>query len=201
MCYQKLIIRVGLLLLFWGIISRSFATMTLSGPITASTVTVSGDVTASSVTISSLTVTNQLNAKGTTNGIKGLVLQTKFSSTTVQFDTTNSTLTAIPGVSVTLALENANDYVRISLSGVLRNDLDSTAHLSISRDSTDLGGSRALATAANYPGMVSVGILIVDSPGDTNSHTYQATISNSGRGPASFTLSSTGFFLIEEIGQ
>src|ERR1044071_352983 len=171
MCYQKLIIRVGLLLLFWGIISRSFATMTLSGPITASTVTVSGDVTASSVTISSLTVTNQLNAKGTTNGIKGLVLQTKFSSTTVQFDTTNSTLTAIPGVSVTLALENANDYVRISLSGVLRNDLDSTAHLSISRDSTDLGGSRALATAANYPGMVSVGILIVDSPGDTNSHT------------------------------
>ncbi len=201
MCHMKLIACASLLLLLGGIMSRSFATMSLTGPITASTVTVSGDVTVSSMTISTLTVTSQLNTMGTAEGIKGLVLQTKSSSTAVQFSTTNTTFTAVPGLSVSLALSSATNYVRISLSGALENfNLSSTSRLSISRDGADLGAG-SLATATSYPGLMSVGIVIVDLPGDTNSHIYEVIINNSGIGPARFPTGSTGFLLAEEISQ
>lgn len=191
----------GLFILFCVIMSKPAKGMTLSGPITASAVTVTGDVTMSSMTVSSTTITNLLNVEGTTSGVKGLVLQTIFSSTTVNSDTTSSTLTPIPGMSATITLLNANDYVRISVTGMLEEQDDGPmAYLSVERDSTDLGDG-SFAPAGYYPSITSVGVRITDSPGDTNPHTYQATFCTDGGGMASFTVSPVGYFLLEEIGQ
>src|SRR5262249_40916637 len=136
--------------------------MTVSGPITASSVTVSGPVTVSSMTASSMTVTSQFNIPGIAS-ITGLIIQTLISSSTASNTTTSTTLTPIPGMSVTLALSNPNNYVRISLSGVLKTlDLDSTvsANASIERDSTDLGQG-ALSTAHGSVDSACTGITII----------------------------------------
>src|SRR6185295_106411 len=116
--------------------------MTLNGSIAANAVTVTGEVTASSMTVSTMTISNLLNVNGKAR-IKGLVLQTVFSSTTVNSVTTSTSATTIPGMSATIALSNSNNYVRISLSGILEggSTISNSPHakLSIERDSTDLG--------------------------------------------------------------
>ncbi len=178
--------------------------MTFNGPITANDVTVTGNITISSMTISSITVSNLLNIQGETRNLGGLILQTKFSSTTVQFDTTNTSTTAITGMLATLSLLNSNNYVRISMSGTLGISVNMyIGSVSIFRDSILLG-TFAQTYSGNGSGScsTSVGITIVDSPGDTNQHTYQADIQTSNSAAvASFTTNPVGYFLVQEIGQ
>ena len=107
-------------------------------------------------------------------------------------------------MSSTLTLSNPNNYVRISLSGIFQAPFDGTtrsphAHLSIERDSTDLGQGEIITT--DNVNAIPVGITMTDSPGDTNSHTYRAMFDNGGGGTqtASFTASPLAYLLLEEI--
>src|SRR5258706_3137119 len=135
---------------FCVLLSKQGQCLTLSGPFAANALTVSGDVTVSSMTASSMTISNLLNIHGTTRGIKGLVLQTIFSSTTINSTTTSTAPVAIPGMSAAITLSNTNNYVRISLSGILESTFNGSnytpaAYLSIKRDSTDLGQGALVA--------------------------------------------------------
>jgi hypothetical protein len=195
---------IGVAILLSSIIvspKSAHCTMTVNGPISASTVTVTGSVTMSSVTASNMTVLNLLNMQGTINGV---VVQTVYSSTTVNSTTASSTLTPIPNMSAAIALSSANDYIRITLSGILEASFDGSnytpnVNVSIQRDSTDLGNG-ALATTDNLNG-IPVGISITDSPGDISLHTYSATFDVSGSTTVivSFTASPVGYLLLEEI--
>jgi len=177
--------------------------LTLSGTVVASTVTVTGDVSVSSMTVSSITASS-FNVHKT--HLKGTVLQTIYSSTTVASNTTSTTLVPIPNMSATIALSNPLNYVRISLSGMLQASFDGTnriphVNLSIERDSTDLGqGGLVMTSSING---TSTGLTIIDSPGDTSAHTYQATFDNGGGTTeiASFTASPVGYLLLEEVAQ
>lgn len=201
--YYQLIACPSLLLAC--LISSAHA-MTVSGPITASSVTVTGDVTMSSMTVSSITITNLLDVPGTYSGIPGRVLQMVFASTTVPTQLSGITsFTAVSAISQSITLSNANDYVRISLSGGLFSF--STSYITIYRDSTNLGDSSVgLASVRDAPnilgGVSGTGITITDFPGDTNAHTYQPYIRTSNTdGNASFPYNSTAYLFLEEISQ
>ena len=174
----------------------------LGGPITANSVSVSGNVTVSSMTASTMTVTNLLQVNRGISGIKGLVVQTKYSSTSSSSTTTSTTLTAIPQLSTTITLLNAEDYVRISLTGMLQTSYWLTpARVSIERDSTDLG-SGGFGIAYGQPSIVTAGITITDFPGDISPHTYSATYSiDASTAIATFTPSPISYLLVEEISQ
>lgn len=178
----------------------SASALTLSGPISADGVSISGGISVSSVTISTLTVSNQLSAASAQVNMKGLILQTVLSSTTVSRQTTSSTFTAVPGLAATVALSSPNNYFRISLSGTLQTEVSTTtARLSIERDTTNLS-SDGFVVAADYPGIVSAGIVITDSPGDTSSHTYRPIFCNdSGSANAIFTTFPAAYLIVEEV--
>ena len=174
---NKIILVQRFIFTFCLIISRPLAAMMLNGPITANGVIVTGNVTVSSITVSYVDNYKLDCRERNKQWWSCRILQTVFSSSTVSNGTASSTLTGIPGMSVSLTLMNANDYVRISLSGLFTavngSDLRPHAVLSIERDSTDLGQG-ALITTDNVVA-IPVGITIIDSPGDTMQHTYQAT--------------------------
>lgn len=175
--------------------------LSFSGSIIANSVSVTGSVTVSSMSVSSVTVQNNLTVTGMVLGLPGLTLKTLSSSTTSSWTTTSSTLTAIPGMSVTTALSNPANYLRISVSGILQTTNGNTVKLSIQRDSTDLGQG---ALAATYFAQgIPVGLTITDTPGDTSSHIYSATFcTNGAMGEiAQFTATPAGYFLVEEIAQ
>ena len=98
---------------FLACCASSVRGVTISGPITASAVTVSGDVTISSMTASSMTVTNEMSILGMLSGIPGRVLQMKISSSTVATSISTTTWTAVSSIAQSIALRNANDYVRV----------------------------------------------------------------------------------------
>jgi hypothetical protein len=201
-------VRFGVFLIFMSC-KASANGMTISGPIFASTVTVAGSVTVSSMTVSSLTVSNLLQISGTRLIRPGSPIQMQFSSSTLNTVTSSSTFQAVTGMNVSIALSNAANYIRISLTGTLATDaaITSNAYLTIMRDSTDLGNTSdnsglAIATDGMISGgslFVPAGITITDSPGDTNTHTYQVYIRAVGAQPAGFTTRSVGYLLLEEI--
>ncbi len=176
--------------------------MTVTGPITASSVTVSGDVSISSMTVSSLTVTNLLNVTGSYSGISGRVVQMKSTTTTTStlvILTTN--YMPVLGMAQSITLSDANNYVRISLSGTLA--VGTTGYLTIFRDSTNLGdpnsGLAATVGQTVFGETVSgSGITITDSPGDTNSHTYQPYI-RVDSDSALYPYETKGYLILEEI--
>ena len=190
--------------------------MTLSGPVTATGVNIAGDVTASSMTVSSITIANELNTSGAVLQIKGRVLQMQFSSTTVNTVVTATTWTAVSNLSHSITLKNANDYVRISLTGNLSNE-DAMgykpAYITIYRDSINLGDSNSGLLAATWisslpAGLASyaVGITLTDSPQDTSSHTYQPYILATSGGSAIFPNNGSptlvpAVLLLEEVAQ
>jgi hypothetical protein len=183
-------------------ISHPAICMTLSGPISANSVTVSGGVTISSVSISSLTINNLMDIQGTVNGV---VLQTIYSSSTENATTTSTSPFAINGMAGSIALSNPNNYVRISINGILEASFDGVnyfpkVNLSVERDTTDIGGGALVSTINITP--ITVATTILDSPGDTNTHTYQVTFdvdSASSGTVANFTPSPVGYLLLEEI--
>jgi hypothetical protein len=185
--------------------------MTVSGPITADSISVTGDVTMSNIMISSLTVTKSLQITGSTVGIPENVVQMISSNTIASFQTTTTSYAAIQ-ISSSIVLANASDYVRISLTGMLNvsNSNAGSAYLTIMRDTTDLGNTvdnsglaiatSNLSTSFDDTVYVPVGITIVDFPGDTSSHTYQAFIRTSTTTvTAEFTTGAVGYLLLEEI--
>lgn len=192
------------LLLIGSITLTGHCTMTVSSQIIASNVTVTGDVTMSSMTISSTTVSNLINASGTINGISHRILQVKFSSSTVATNVSTSTWTAVSNIAKAITLLNANDYLLISLTGSFCSS--QLPFLTIYRDSTNLGdsvggllvGTEASATVTGVEG---TGISIIDLPGDTNAHVYQAYIRSQGSDLTTFPCSTTGFLLLEELSQ
>jgi len=181
----------------------------ISGPIKASTASVTGSVRISSITVSSLTITNLLNVTGKTAGVGESIIQTKFSSTTVPSGTTSTSYQAVAGLRIPISLVNSNDYVRISLSGMLTTGSAGTgaAYLTIMRDDVDLGNTtdnsglavcESSFSAAAWS--VPVGINITDFPGDTSEHIYQVYIRTSSSSISiGFSSYSAGYFLIEEI--
>jgi hypothetical protein len=184
--------------------------MTVSGPITASSLIVTGSVTMSSVTVSSITVAD-LNVLGSATGL-GRIVQMQFSSTTVETDVSTTTFQPVPDMAKAITLSNAANYVRISLTGTVASASggSTSAYLTIMRDSTDLGNTvnntgLAAATTNSSSGVATLyeptGITIADSPGDTNSHTYQVYIRTSSTTgvPAAFTAAEVGYLLLEEI--
>jgi hypothetical protein len=207
------------LLLLVGLISSAQA-MTVSGPITASAVSVSGDVTISSMTVSTLTVSGQLNVGGAITPSFGRILQTTFTYTTVATTTSVSTPSwaDVQGMAPSITLSNANDLVRISVSGSLYDEITSTTtttdygFLTVYRDTTTnlgnqfegIASDNSLRNQSGITGFVAsspVGITIVDKPGDTRSHTYKVRITDNGAGFVSFPDESVGYILLEEIGQ
>jgi len=197
MRHRILFIQVIILLL---ICPNLKAALSVSGIVTTSSTIVNGDVALSSVTVATVTVTQTLSALGATIGMKGRTLQTIISSTTAQSNTTSTSLIGIPGMSATLTLADPANYLRISLMGLLEvSEPTAMANVSIARDSTDLGQG-GFITAYSYPGETSAGIRIVDFPGDTNSHTYQATFDVSvSTATASFTSNPVAYFIVEEV--
>ncbi len=196
---------------FVGIFPKTVCAIVLNGPIIASTVTVAGNVTVSSMTGSTLTVTT-IDVRGKTVGMPGRILQTQFSSSTITTTVTSTTFTAVSNISQSITLLNANDYIRISLSGNLtvlcdpNTSSSSMAHITIFRDSTNLGDTSLGLSASScrvFGQPVSpVGIRIKDSPGDTNAHTYQVYIrTDDSANPTSFPYIDPGYLLLEEIGQ
>jgi hypothetical protein len=208
---EKMITRFAL---FFFIVTMSFlflmtpgpslhGAMTVTGPVTASSVTVIGNVTISSVTVSSLTISNLLNVTGTYSGIPGRVVQMKSTSTatgTSVFGTTN--YMPVLGMAQSITLSNSNNYLRISLCGTL--SVGATGYLTIYRDSTNLGdpNSGLAATATPFvfpqPTLSGSGVTITDSPGDTNSHTYQPYIRIDADG-LEYPYDSKGYLILEEI--
>jgi hypothetical protein len=198
--------RLKMLLIIWSCSIPANA-ITIGGPVTASGVEVTGLVSSSSMTVSTLSVTSILQVNGATVGIPQYV-QLAFSSTTVTTSVSTATFTAVDGLSISLALLNPNDYIRISLTGVLSvNKSDDDAQLTIKRDSTDLGnpdgtGLAVAVTDLSPPAEIwrPVGVVITDFPGDTNVHTYQVFIGVSVGGVAAFPHSA-GYLMAEEVSQ
>jgi hypothetical protein len=162
--------------------------MTVTGPITANSVSVSGSVTFSSMTVSSLTVTNQFLVTGSTKGFTGSVVQMRFVTSIATFTVAGDIIYhAVPGLQKSITLENANNYVRISLSGIIfTNSADiCSCILTIKRsDGTtivDLGNTVTNTGLVDAEGggntlYVPIGITIVDSPGGVGPYSYQAYI-------------------------
>jgi hypothetical protein len=201
---------VGALAAYWLALPNSIYGMSVSGLITASSVTVSGDVSMSSVTVSTLSLTGSFNyVGGASLYLPGRVLQIHYSSnTTTGTDVDTTTWTAVSGSSVAITLINANDSVRISLSGSLRANWDGyPVYLTIYRGSTNLGDATSGVTGSYANNVVNgssssyIGLSMLDSPGDTVSHTYQVYIraTNVESGYATFPWSGAGFLILEEI--
>ena len=208
---QKKMPRLVLFWLSFGILPKTVSSMILSGPINASTVTVTGNVTVSSMTVSSMTI-GTFDVRGNTLGMPGSILQTKFSLSTQTTTVASTTFTAVSNIAQSITLSNNYNYVRISLSGNLRvlihpdSPLNTKAHITIFRDSTNLGdtslGLAALGFIPESQPISPVGIRIIDSPGDTNAHTYQVFIrTDESADSASFPYLGPGYLLLEEIGQ
>lgn len=192
---------LGCLFLMIILIKPSHAAMTVAGPISMSSVTVTGDISVSSMTINQLTVSNKLNSNG--NGLSGRIIQMKFSTAT-ESAFTASTFTAVPGLSQSITLSSATSFVRISLTGAINVApvLSNPAFLTIYRDgTTNLGDSNnGLASLRRgFSATSNTGIVIADSPGDTNAHTYQAFIRLGYIGTAVYPYETTGFLILEEI--
>lgn len=184
-------------------IPRHLKALTLNGQINASSVTVSGNVTVSSMTVDMLTITNLFNLNGK---MTGTVAQMKFSSSTISSTVTNTTFTAVSSIVQSITLLNANNYVRISLTGNLAAVSGSTqaAYITIYRDATNLGDSSlGLSTVkANSLDTVTipVGIQMADTPGDISIHTYQVFIRVApGGNGVTFPSDGTGYLLLEEV--
>jgi hypothetical protein len=206
------IIRTSIILIYCSLSSKpARGIMTLSGPVIASAVTVSGDVTVSSITVSTITISNLLSITGAKFDIPGRVVQIKFSSSTVldYSVVTSTTFTAVSSIVQSITPSNANNYIRICLSGNLSTDGSGTPiYITIYRDSTNLGEpslglSAAISSIVITDGLEkSVGIVIDDWPGDTNPHTYQAFIRSTVSGNAAiFSFDVPGYLLLEEISQ
>lgn len=190
-----------------------YCTMTVTGPITANEVSVTGEVTVDNITVSSMAVTNVLSFSGPYTSTAGLVLQMKFSSTTAITSTTNTAWIAVDGMAQTISLSNSLNHIRISLSGGLfiNGSHDSLGYVTIFRDGTNLGNATFGFTSAfglyfpfstpfNVPGTCSAGITIIDSPGDTNLHTYQAYIyTDDAMDYVAFPKYGAGYLILEEI--
>lgn len=205
---NRRIIGVSIFLLCCVVLLKPVQGITLSGPITASAVTVSGGVTVSSMTASSTTITNLLDIEGMMTGMSGRAVQMVFSSSTVTTTVSTTSWTAVSDIVQSITLLNANDYIRISLSGGLSTPNDTLpAYITVYRDSINLGdtnyGLAAAMSNSGYHDQVDcpVGIAIIDSPGDTNAHTYQAYIQASSSGEADFPYDSPGYLLLEEMSQ
>jgi len=192
------------------ICTSGMSVMNLSGPITANNVTVTGGVNVSSMTTSSLTVTNQFIVNSVYS-IPGTIIQSKIVLSTNTLTSATTTFYPVDGLSQSITLSHSNNKIRISLSGTMASfplvDITSFGYLTIFRDSTSLTSSDAFASALGHnssfvdnPGIGSAGIVIEDSPGDTQSHTYQAFISSPLLGDAvAFPYKSTGVLLLEEV--
>jgi hypothetical protein len=181
--------------------------LTISDHITASNTTVNGVVSLSSVTAESMTSMHLLKL-GSQAHMPGLVIQKAIFKSTETFSTTNTSFVGVSSMAISLALTSSGNYFRISLTGMLSSVYPRAGYLTIKRDSTDLGNtsdSSGLACARNsmFSSMElfsPVGIVMTDSPGDINSHTYQVYIrSSQSTGAAQFTSGSLGYLLVEEI--
>ncbi len=211
MNFYKQMLPLSCFVMFFLIIPKSCNGTTVGGAILSSSATVSGGINVSSMTVSSVSVNNLMNSQGITTGISGRVVQLKLSSTTVATSVSTTSFAAVANIQQSIALSNANNYVQISLSGNLSTVLNGAqpAYITIYRDSINLGdnnyGLSVVTTGVSIGPTLylrPVGIRMIDSPGDTNSHTYQAyirvgTIGNS----ADFPSYGTGVLILQEVSQ
>lgn len=209
-------ISTGFLFLLIAVVQFSHGAMTFAGPISASSVTVTGNVTVSSMTVSSMVVTELLDVKGSYPVVAGRILQVQYVSSTVTTTTTNTSWTAVSSLSRSITLSSATNHVCITLTGGLYMEgSDATnvhnGYVTVFRDSTNLGNATYGLTSAqgfyistthpyNLPGSSSAGISLIDSPGDTSPHTYQAYIYTSYAPDAvAFPKYGTGYLVLEEV--
>lgn len=198
----------ALTLLLLNISVEGFA-LSIAGPVSASNVVVSGSVTLSSATVSSMTITDSLRLSGTGPSVTKSVYQIRFASTTQTTTTTSTgTFQAINELKVTLALSNATNYFRISVTGVLSFAVgERESVLTVKRDSVDLGAADGTGLAMAKVDLLfafpeawrPVGIVISDSPGDTSNHTYQVFIRTNGGGTIGAFPHAVGYLILEEI--
>lgn len=201
---RKIIVSIALATF---LIPGSAKALMLRDSIVASSVSVSGNVTISSITISTLTVTHSISVSSGFPAFSGRVIQSTYASISSQVQATSTVAwTGISGLARTISLSNSANYVRISLSGCLIADNSSanSGFISIFRDSNNLGDANSglSKVAGRYSPLKSVGIKMIDYPGDTNPHTYQVYI-RTAEWPffSAFPWESIGYLLVEEIGQ
>jgi len=102
-----------------------------------------------------------------------------------------------------LRLLNANDFVRVSITGSFCGSV--LPFLTVFRDSKNLGDSvggllSGVPASATLIGVEGTGITTVDSPNDTDLHTYQVYL-RTFESLGTFPCYTPGFLLLEEISQ
>jgi hypothetical protein len=194
-------------ILFLGAYAQA---ITVTGPVQANAVNVTGSVFTSSVTVGDLIISNSLNINGANVEAPGKIVQMKFSSSTVIQSVSSTTYVGLDDFKIKFTLINPQDYIRISLTGVLSFSSGITDYgvLTIKRGIVDLGNTSdntGLSVSASdfkvSTGEVwrTVGVNITDSPGDTMEHVYQVFIRTTGGSNTVVFPHSMGYFILEEV--